>query len=152
MALTVAWVPTGMKMGVSITPCAVWSLPRRARVVGSLVINSNFTDGNSHQMAGHIPAVFNLAEWRLLNTAAIDGNRAARVESATRRWIDRRRDIAPQNHPLPAACRIRNWDGAQQSLRVGVFWRRANLAAGSDLHQFAEIHHANPTGNMCDHW
>src|SRR5207244_538097 len=28
--LTVAWVPTGMKTGVSTTPCGVWSRPSRA--------------------------------------------------------------------------------------------------------------------------
>src|SRR5205814_6244268 len=28
--LTDAWVPTGMNCGVSITPCGVWSSPRRA--------------------------------------------------------------------------------------------------------------------------
>lgn len=30
MALTVAWVPTGMKTGVFIVPWAVWIFPRRA--------------------------------------------------------------------------------------------------------------------------
>jgi len=30
--LTVAWVPTGMKTGVSMVPCGVWRRPARARV------------------------------------------------------------------------------------------------------------------------
>jgi len=29
-AFTVAWVPTGMKTGVSTGPCRVWNLPARA--------------------------------------------------------------------------------------------------------------------------
>ncbi|BDV44130.1 hypothetical protein GURASL_30530 [Geotalea uraniireducens] len=31
IAFTVAWVPTGMKIGVSIVPCAVAKEPSRAR-------------------------------------------------------------------------------------------------------------------------
>ena len=40
-ALTVAAVPTGMNAGVSITPCGVLSLPRRADVVASVFSISN---------------------------------------------------------------------------------------------------------------
>ncbi len=34
IAFTLPWVPTGMKMGVSIVPCGVCSRPRRAPVCG----------------------------------------------------------------------------------------------------------------------
>src|SRR5690242_6938325 len=34
MPLTVAWVPTGMKTGVSTSPWGVWRMPARARVTG----------------------------------------------------------------------------------------------------------------------
>src|ERR1043166_1536885 len=40
-ALTEPWVPTGMNTGVSITPCAVVSWPRRAFVFLSVAFNSN---------------------------------------------------------------------------------------------------------------
>jgi hypothetical protein len=40
-ALTVAAVPTGMNAGVSITPCGVLSLPRRAAVDVSFFSISN---------------------------------------------------------------------------------------------------------------
>src|SRR5437899_978034 len=45
-AFTLPWVPTGMNAGVSISPCAVASRPRRARDERLLVINSN--------IAGHV--------------------------------------------------------------------------------------------------
>ena len=35
MPLTLALVPTGMKIGVSISPCGVWRMPARACVLGS---------------------------------------------------------------------------------------------------------------------
>ena len=38
---TLASVPTGIKMGVSTTPCAVWSLPRRALLCSEVARSSN---------------------------------------------------------------------------------------------------------------
>ena len=38
-ALTVPWVPTGMKMGVSMVPCSVDNRPRRAAVAVSVLIS-----------------------------------------------------------------------------------------------------------------
>jgi hypothetical protein len=38
-------VPTGMKMGVSTTPCAVVSRPNRAFVCESVFNNSNIAEG-----------------------------------------------------------------------------------------------------------
>ena len=35
MPLTVDFVPTGMKMGVGMSPCGVWKTPARACVEGS---------------------------------------------------------------------------------------------------------------------
>jgi hypothetical protein len=42
MAFMAAWVPTGMKIGVSITPWGVVTVPRRAAVVLSFLFNLNF--------------------------------------------------------------------------------------------------------------
>jgi len=39
--LTVAWVPTGMKTGVRISPWGVFSTPRRAAVVVSVLSRVN---------------------------------------------------------------------------------------------------------------
>jgi hypothetical protein len=39
MAFMAAWVPTGMKMGVSMTPWGVEIRPRRARVVLSVAMS-----------------------------------------------------------------------------------------------------------------
>src|ERR1051326_7797329 len=39
--LTVACVPTGMKTGVSTSPCAVWRMPARAPVSGQTTCSSN---------------------------------------------------------------------------------------------------------------
>ena len=41
MAFTVAWVPTGMYTGVSISPWGVWRRPRRAPVCLSTCRTSN---------------------------------------------------------------------------------------------------------------
>ena len=41
IALTVPCVPTGMKTGVSTSPCGVYKRPRRAAVSASSLINSN---------------------------------------------------------------------------------------------------------------
>ena len=36
--MTVPWVPTGMKIGVSTVPCGKTKLPQRAEVVGSVAV------------------------------------------------------------------------------------------------------------------
>jgi hypothetical protein len=47
IAFTVACVPTGMKIGVSILPCVVVREPKRAAEPGSFLINSNFRAGKN---------------------------------------------------------------------------------------------------------
>jgi len=43
MLFTVAWVPTGMNIGVSISPWSVWMIPVRARQFEELwVISKNW--------------------------------------------------------------------------------------------------------------
>jgi hypothetical protein len=41
IVFTVAWVPTGMKTGVSMTECGVLRIPARAPVTGQVRTTSN---------------------------------------------------------------------------------------------------------------
>src|SRR5512134_2791875 len=54
--LTVARVPTGMKTGVSTTPCPVCSKPARARVSGHSATISKTTWATNHFLASGLPA------------------------------------------------------------------------------------------------
>ena len=99
-ALTVACVPTGMKTGVSTTPCAVVSRPRRAREVVSVVEEFKHGSGRGCSRVGRAfrrrlgrlsPA--HLHTWRVLRWRNVIGRDAQ----------DGRRDARPTLKPKVVA-------------------------------------------------
>src|SRR5688572_4899872 len=57
-ALTLAWVPTGMKTGVSIRPRHVVIRPRRAFELASVFSNSNIESNSHHSATKHRQRIF----------------------------------------------------------------------------------------------
>src|SRR5215831_11918504 len=105
-----------MKIGVSITPCAVCNRPRRARVFGSLVSSSNFIGNSLDEVTSRDSPIRDLPERRLFNLASIDSYGTSGVESTSRRRINGSRHIAAQNDPLFFRGWIRYRHGLQQCL------------------------------------
>ena len=82
--------------------------------------------------------------------AEVEGQRAARIESAARRRIDRIGDLAFDRNALAAGHRkIRH--GAEQHLCVGHARDGEELAAFRDLDVAAELHHADAVRHVADH-
>ena len=99
-------------------------------------------------MAGRVSTAFDLPQRRLFDFAAINGDGTPRVESAAGGRIDRRWDIAFQDYSLFLRSGIRNWNSAEERLRVWMCRIGANLLARADLNQLSEIHHANASRNV----
>jgi hypothetical protein len=78
MALTEAWVPTGMKTGVSMTPWAVVSRPRRALVPGSVASSSNIRPDDATGGRG-----FARISWIEFRTLGRDRGRRSRIHEST---------------------------------------------------------------------
>ncbi len=84
-----------------------------------------------------------------LPAAEIEGQRAARIERAARRRIDRVGDLALDRNPLPAGHgEIRH--RAQQHPGVGHARIVEEFAPLGDLDDAAEIHHADAVGHVPD--
>src|SRR5438552_7319164 len=117
---------------------------------------ANVTRGQttlSSQVAGGPLAGPNLAQRRDLARAALDRDRTARMEDASRRRIERARHLAAEHHALARGLhlRIRDRDRGEQGLRVGVLRILVELAALGDLHDLAEVHDRDPVGDVADH-
>ena len=99
-------------------------------------------------MAGDERAV-SLDQLRPLPAAAFVGKGAARVKGAARRRIDRVRHFTRDG--LALSMRIEPWDRLQQQPRIGVPRPGKQLIGRGDLDQAAEIHDADPVGDLIDH-
>ena len=100
-------------------------------------------------MAGDVPPVRHRTQRRCLGTAARDGDRAARVEGAARRHVDRIGRIAFQDQPL--LRRPGRRDRRNQRARVGVRRRREQPVGIATLDDAAEIHHRHFVAHLADH-
>ena len=90
-----------------------------------------------------------LAQGRLLLRAARHDVRAARVEAAAGRRVERRRHLAGQHDLLVLTARSRRQHGGEQRLGVGVARRRRTApAVGAVLDDLAEIHHRRVVGHV----
>src|SRR5579871_389719 len=127
-----------MKIGVSTTPWAVCSRPRRARVFGSFVMSSNFMKSN--EVARRVSPILEFTEWRLFDPAAIYSDRTACVKTAPGRRINRSGHVPSKNDTLFPSGRIRNRHGLQQCLCIWVLRLGANLPARAHLHELAKVH------------
>src|SRR5690242_21700123 len=91
-----------------------------------------------------------LAHRRLLAPATLNGMRAARMEAAAGRRIDRAGDLALQRQQWTS---LRRWlgDRGDQRLGVGVERRAEDVACRTDLHQAAEIENADAAADIVHH-
>ena len=87
----------------------------------------------SNQMTRRIPAVLDLSERWLICPATIDGDRTSGVESAAWGRVDRSRHVTVKDDAFLFCGWIRNRNGFQQCLGIGMLRLRANLPAGPDF-------------------
>src|SRR5690242_15472597 len=103
-------------------------------------------------MACNLAIVVHFAERRFFELAAIHTNGTTGVKTAACGWIDCGGNVSFKDDTLLFGCGIRNWDSAKQCLRVRMLRRRAYLFAGTHLHQFAKIHHADAVRDVLNDW
>ena len=132
-ALTVAFVPTGMKTGVSTTPCGVSSRPTRARVVpstGAAAVTSNVT--------GRVaPTAPPRSGARLVTTSAADlgalgGGR--HEQHRPDQPEDRRRPSPGRSAGPPAqlpAARLARWTTAEAALKGRYFTTSGRISVAN---------------------
>ena len=91
-----------------------------------------------------------LLQFRHLAPAALRRVRAAGMEPAARRWIQRAGDISLQQDALSVTVllRIRQRYGRQKGLRIGMDRMRTQLIALCQFHQTSQIHDADAVGDM----
>src|SRR6266576_389898 len=67
---------------------------------------------------------------------------AARVEPATRGWVDRRRDLTYQGErrPAPIGHRVRERDRGEERIRVGVLRPVVDVLAVPRLDDLGQVH------------
>ena len=89
-------------------------------------------------------------EHRHFLLTAFGSIRASGVELASRRWVDRARNVSFQNHPLSCACndRVRNRNRTHQSLGIRVNRVFVQLIRISELYHVAQIHYADTVRNV----
>ena len=78
--------------------------------------------------------------------------RAARMEPAARRRVDRRRHVADEHDPLPPVGEVRIGDrrGRQQRRRVRVAGAVVERLGVGDLDDLAEVHHRDAVADVPD--
>ena len=96
-----------------------------------------------HQMASDVVVIADVAKFRYLLLALLDGERAPRMELAAGRRIRRIRNVAAQHDPLALQLRDRNRHRRQQRLRVRVKRIAEQLVPRSRFHHRAEVHDAD---------
>ena len=103
-----------------------------------------------HQMAGNPVPRSLFLEDRLNLFADFFCDRAARVESASRWRIERRRHFPLEHDTLTLASRI--WDGNGRHQRFGVRMERivVERVAIGQLDDLAQIHHRHPVCHVLD--
>ena len=87
---------------------------------------------------------------RRFGLAALRGIGAAGVELAAGRRVGRGRDGALQHHALALDSRVRDGNGREQRLGVGVQRMAKNVVGLAVLHQIAQVHNADSVGDMLD--
>ena len=68
---------------------------------------------------------------------------APRGKTAAGRRGDRVGNIALQYDPIALVSDIRDWNGGQQRLGIGVGWRVKNVRFLTDLHNLSQIHYSD---------
>src|SRR5437773_7622873 len=87
---------------------------------------------------------------RTLDTAAVEGHGAARVEPAALGHVKGTRDFSLGNDPLAARGGVGHRHRREQHLRVGMLRLAMYRVARADLHDLAEVHHGHPIRHVQD--
>src|SRR6516162_6036 len=99
-------------------------------------------------MAGREMACAAMRHLRRLDLATGEGMRAARMEGATFRRIERRGHIPFEHDALSLDTRIRDRRRLDECARVGMFRRIEDVLLSANLDDAAEIHHRDAVGDM----
>src|SRR5208282_1677070 len=83
--------------------------------------------------------------------AALLRVRTAGVKAAARRYGERARHVALENHALPPAPRRRQRDGGEQRLAIGMARLGEEGGLGGELDDLAEIHDRDAMGDVLHH-
>jgi len=102
-------------------------------------------------VASHSLPIRESPQHGLFNPATLFSDRASGMKAASAGGIDRRGHIASQNDSFLSNRWIRNRDGADQSLRIGMFRAPADLFRGADFHKLSEVHYADSPRELLDH-
>src|SRR5690242_20201642 len=98
-----------------------------------------------------VPVGALLELWNLLTAERQLPNWTARVEMAAAGWPDRVRDVALQHDPLTLDLWVRDRDGRQQRLCVGMQRRGIEVARAGDLDDASEVHHRHSRTDVLHH-
>ncbi len=99
-------------------------------------------------MAGHPMFAFHRLKLWLFFKAFFDRIRTTGVESASLRWIDRTGNISAQHNTPMLLIDLRNRDGGQKRMGIGVDGTcEENLGFGY-LHDLAQIHYSHPIADV----
>src|SRR5437870_2909397 len=89
-------------------------------------------------------------KWRHLHPAALGRVRAPGMKRASGRRLERRRQLAPQHHPLPAHGRIEGGGAGEERPGIGVGRRRKDGSLRTFFDHLAEVHHHHLVRDMLD--
>src|SRR3989442_4644035 len=126
---------TGGPCSSSAAAPAEACVPRRARGARSR------GSCRSVEVAGDSVPGGQLDELRLLLGAAGHDEGAARVEMTAPRRVQGAGDLAGEHDLVPRLVRMRGKRRGEQRLGVGMERGRAELEAGGDLDELAQVHH-----------
>ena len=80
--------------------------------------------------------------------AELLAQRAARMEPAAGRWIDRAGHVAAQDDPRAPHRRVRDRDRRHQGLRVGMVLLLEERPSVGQLGDPAQVHHRDPVADV----
>src|SRR4051812_5233306 len=90
------------------------------------------------------------ADRRLFGAAALRRIWTARMEAASRRWIDRTRHVAGQDHAQALETGIRHRDGREQRLGVGMLRIPEERMLVRELDNAPEVHDGDAMADVLD--
>src|SRR5262245_43790900 len=145
-----SWL-NGLSVLKSTPPAVLTETPARGQIRRCKAEGAGMLRSALVQVAGHLVARAVFAERRLHFTADRQRLRAARVEPAARRRVERARHLASQDDLLTYVVGVRGQCVVQQYLRVGMERPLVKLVCGSRLDELAQVHHADAGADVLHH-
>src|SRR5260370_26911968 len=85
-----------------------------------------------------------------LAAAAVEGVGEAGMETTAGGRVDWARNVALEDDPRSRRPGLRNRDGREQCLSIGMFRRSEDLPLVPQFDDLAEIHYGDPVGHVLD--